>query len=142
MTLEFKLKIFICCIFFLLDFLFNFFIVYFVDLVDFVFIFSFFFQFCHIEFSFLKKRNVKNLFKYSWTKWILIHYGCNILNTPLIKHFNDLLDTHRSERSWDEVTYFYVGDVFCIHPGTKYADFQEKIFAEISGKKLRTFGIT
>ena len=55
----------------------------------------------------------------------------NILNAPLIKQFNDLLDTHRSEQSWAEVTYFYVGDVFCIHLGTKYADFQEKIFAEI-----------
>ena len=32
----------------------------------------------------------------------------------------------------NEVSYFYVGDVFCIHLGTKYANFQEKIFAEIS----------
>ena len=30
--------------------------------------------------------------------------------------------------------YFYVGDLFCIHLGTKYANFLEKIFAEISGK--------
>ena len=36
----------------------------------------------------------------------------------------------------------YVGDVFCIHLGSKYADFQEKIFAEISGKKFQTLGIT
>ena len=68
--------------------------------------------------------------------------GNNILHTPLIKHYNDLFDTHRTERSWDEVTYFYVGDVFCIHLGTKYANFQEKIFAEISGKKFQTLGIT
>ena len=28
--------------------------------------------------------------------------------------------------------------VSCIHLGTKYADFQEKIFVEISGKKFQT----
>ena len=41
--------------------------------------------------------------------------------------------------SWDEVTY-----IFGIHLGlgTKYADFQEKISAEISGKKLQTLCIT
>ena len=42
----------------------------------------------------------------------------------------------------DEVSYLYVGDVFCIHLGTKYADFQEKIFVETSGKKFQTLGIT
>ena len=47
-----------------------------------------------------------------------------------------------SERGKDEVTYFYVGDVFCIDLGTKYANFQEKIFAEISGKMFQTLGIT
>ena len=39
----------------------------------------------------------------------------------------------------DEVTYFYVGDVFCIYLGTTYVDFQEKIFPETSGKKFQTF---
>ena len=39
----------------------------------------------------------------------------------------------------DKVTYFYVGDIFCICLGTMYADFQEKIFLEISGKKFQTF---
>ena len=34
--------------------------------------------------------------------------------------------------------YFYVGDLFCIHLGTKYAQFQEKIFADISGRKFQT----
>ena len=68
--------------------------------------------------------------------------GSRILHTLLIKHYNDLLDRQSSERGKDEVTYFYVGDVFCIHLGTKYADFQEKIFAEISGKMFRTLGIT
>ena len=51
-------------------------------------------------------------------------------------------DIQSSERDKDKVTYFDVGDVFCIHLGTKYADFQEKIFAEISGKKFQTLGIT
>ena len=68
--------------------------------------------------------------------------GNNILDTPLVKHFNDLLERESSERGKDEVSYFYVGDVFCIHLGTKYADFQEKIFAEISGKKFQTLCIT
>ena len=31
------------------------------------------------------------------------------------------------EWSRDEATYFYVGDVFCKHLDTMYADFQEKI---------------
>ena len=51
--------------------------------------------------------------------------------------YNNLL-----EQGKDEVTYFFVGDIFCIHLGTKYADFLEKIFAEISGKKFQTLGIT
>ena len=63
-------------------------------------------------------------------------------NTRLVKHYNDLLDRQSSERGKDEVTYFFVGDFFWIHLGTKYADFQEKIFAEISGKKFQTLGIT
>ena len=68
--------------------------------------------------------------------------GSRILHTLLVKHYNDSLDRQSSEQGKDEVTYFYVGDVFCIHLGTKYADFQEKIFAEISGKKFQTLGIT
>ena len=68
--------------------------------------------------------------------------GNKILHTLLLKHYNDLLDKQSSERSRDEVTYFYVGDVFCKHLATMYADFQEKIFAEISGKKFQTLGIT
>ena len=71
-------------------------------------------------------------------KNIYTHGGEN-LTTLLVKYFNDLLGVQSSERSRDEVTFFYVGDVLCIHLGSKYADFQEKIFAEISGKKFQTF---
>ena len=53
-----------------------------------------------------------------------------ILHTLLVKHYNGLLDNQSSEQGKDEVTYFYVGDIFCIHLGTKCAYFQEKIFAE------------
>ena len=74
--------------------------------------------------------------------FLILTDGHKSLHTLLLKHFNDLLERQSSERVKDEVSYFYVGDVFCIHLGTKYADFQEKIFAEISGKKLRTLGIT
>ena len=66
----------------------------------------------------------------------------SILHTLLVKDYNELLDRQSSEWDKDEVIYFYVGHVFCIHLGTKYADFQEKIFVEISGKKFQTLGIT
>ena len=33
-------------------------------------------------------------------------------HTLLVKQYNDLLDRQSSERGKDEVTYFYVGDVF------------------------------
>ena len=61
-----------------------------------------------------------------------------MLHTLLVKRFNELLDGQKSQQSIDKVTYFYVGDLFCIHLGTKYANFQEKIFADISGRKLQT----
>ena len=57
------------------------------------------------------------------------------LHTLLVKYYNDLLGRQSSERGRDEVTYFYVGGLFC----TKYANFLEKIFVEIPGKKFRTF---
>ena len=68
--------------------------------------------------------------------------GCRSLTTLLVKYYNDLLDRQSSGRGRDEVTYFYVGDVFCIYLGTMYANFQEKIFAEISGKKFQTFDVS
>ena len=71
-----------------------------------------------------------------------IQTGNNILDTPIVKHYNDLLGRQSSERGKDEVSYLYVGDVFCIHLGTKYADFQEKISVEISGKTFQTLCIT
>ena len=49
-----------------------------------------------------------------------------------------MLDGQKSQRSIDKVTYFYVGDLFCIHLGSKFADFQEKIFADIFGRKFQT----
>ena len=61
-----------------------------------------------------------------------------MLHTLLVKRFNDLLDGQKSQRSIDKVTFFYVGDLFCIHLGTKYANFQEKIFVDISGRKFQT----
>ena len=57
--------------------------------------------------------------------------GSRILHTLLVKHYNDLLDKQSSERGKDEVTYFYVGDVFGIYLGSMYANFQEKIYLEI-----------
>ena len=53
-------------------------------------------------------------------------HGDKNLHTLLAKHYNDLLDGQSFEQSIDNVTYFYVGDLFCLHLGTKYANFQEK----------------
>ena len=51
----------------------------------------------------------------SLTNKVLFTDGSRILHTLLVKHYNDLLDKQSSERSRDEVTYFSVGAVFCIH---------------------------
>ena len=54
-------------------------------------------------------------------------HGCISLTTLLVKHYNDLLDRQNYGRSRNEVTCFYVEDVFCIYLGSLYADFQEKV---------------
>ena len=74
--------------------------------------------------------NFYNIYEYT--------HGDKNLHTLLVKYFNDLLHGQKCEWSIDKVTCFYVGDLFCIHLGTKYANFQEKIFADISGRKLQT----
>ena len=92
-----------------------------------------------------KEKIVLDFFCVDFLAWLglLKHTdGSRILHTLLVKHFNDLLDGQKSQRTIDKVTYFYVGDLFCIHLGTKYANFQEKIFADISGRKLQTLCIT
>ena len=66
-------------------------------------------------------------------------HGYINLTTLLVKHYNDLLTRRRSGRARNKVTYFSVGDVFCIHLGITYAKFQEKIFPETSGKKFQNF---
>ena len=50
-------------------------------------------------------------------------HGVKNLHTLLVKHYNGLPYGQRSERSIDKVTYFYVKDLFCLHLGTKYANF-------------------
>ena len=60
--------------------------------------------------------------------------GVILLHTLLVKYYNDLLGRQNSEQVMDEITFFHVGDLFCIHLDTNYANFQEKISAEISGK--------
>ena len=82
-------------------------------------------------------RNPYRRFKF---KHIIIDRdGNKILHTLLVKHYNELLDRQSSERGRDEVTCFYVEEVFGIYLGSKYANFQEKIFVEISGKIAQTF---
>ena len=63
------------------------------------------------------------------------------LHTLLVKYYNDLLGRQSSERGRDEVTFFYVGDLFCIHLGTKYANFQEKNLREDFWKKCLNFSL-
>ena len=41
-----------------------------------------------------------------------------LLHTLSVKYYNDLLSRQNSERGRDEVTFFYVGDLFCIHLDT------------------------
>ena len=57
--------------------------------------------------------------------------GSKTLHTLLVKHYNDLLDRQGSERGRDEVTYFYVGGVFCIHLGTKYAKYHFYVIPKV-----------
>ena len=66
--------------------------------------------------------------------------GSRILHTLFVKHYNDLLDRQSYERGKDEVTYIYVGDVFCIHLGTTYANFQKKNLCSDFWEKVPNFG--
>ena len=66
-------------------------------------------------------------------------HGGENLTTLLVKYFNDLLGVQRSERSKDEVTFFFDGVVLCIPLGSKYADLQQKISPDTSCRKSETF---
>ena len=63
------------------------------------------------------------------------------LYTLLVKYYNDLLGRQSSARGRDEVSYFYDRGLFCIYLGTKYANFQEKIFLRDFVKKCLTFSL-
>ena len=71
----------------------------------------------------------------------LLTDGNKILYTLLVKYYNDLLEKQKSGRVRVEVTYFYVGNIFCIYLGTKYADFQEKNLRGVFWKKLLNFSL-
>ena len=86
----------------------------------------------------ISKLSFSKKYQGNYEKYFLNHkhtHGDKNLHTLLVKHFND---GQSSERSIDKVTYFNVGDLFCIHHGTKYANLQEKIFADISGRMFQT----
>ena len=64
----------------------------------------------------------------------------NKFTQPISKvHYNDFLGKQSSKRGREEVTYFYGENLFCIHLVIQYANFQEKIFVEISGKNALAF---
>ena len=48
------------------------------------------------------------------------------MHTLLVKHYNDLLERQSSERGKDEVSYFYVGDVFVYTLGLSMPIFKKK----------------
>ena len=60
--------------------------------------------------------------------------GSRILHTLLVKHYNDLLDNQSSEQGKDEVTYFYVGDVFVYTLGLSMPIFKKKCSRRFLGK--------
>ena len=80
-----------------------------------------------------------NIFLYTRAHKLTLTHGDKMIHTLLVKYFNDLLDGQKSERSIDKVTYFYVGDLFCIHLGTKYANFQEKNLRRYFWEKVANF---
>ena len=47
--------------------------------------------------------------------------GNKTLHTLLVKHYNDLLDRQSSEWGRDEVTYFYVEEVFGIQGVSRHS---------------------
>ena len=51
-----------------------------------------------------------------------VQESLNTLLIKYVKYYNDLLDSQSSGRGRVEVTYFYVGEVFCMCLGTLYAD--------------------
>ena len=54
-----------------------------------------------------------------------------MLHTLLIKHYNDLLEKQRSEQVKDEVSYFYVGEIFFLKIGITRAKVYTKIIPNI-----------
>ena len=71
---------------------------------------------------------IKVIFIWIWTENVggAISVLIPIKRESIVKYYNVLLGRHNSERGMDEVTFFYVGDLFCIHLGTKFRHFFQK----------------
>ena len=63
--------------------------------------------------------------------------GNNILHTPIVKHYNDLVGRQSSERGKDEVSYFYVGEVFVYTLGLSMPIFKKKSSQRFLGKSSK-----
>ena len=63
--------------------------------------------------------------------------GSRILHTLLVKHYNGLLYRQSSEWGKDEVTYFYVGDVFVYTLGLSMPIFKKKSPWRFLGKSSK-----
>ena len=62
-----------------------------------------------------------------------------VLPTLLVKYYYDYLDRQSSGWGMGGVTLLYVGGVFVIPLGSKYANFQQKITSDTSCGKSQTF---
>ena len=52
-----------------------------------------------------------------------------------------MLGSQKSERDMDEFTFFHVGDLFCIHLDTKYANFRKKNLIRYVLGKVTNFAL-
>ena len=68
-------------------------------------------------------------------------HGLIKLHTLQIKYYNELHWSQKSEWDMDKVTVFYVGDLFCIHLGTKYVNLQEENIRGDFWKKCLNFSL-
>ena len=103
-----------------------------------------YFNKCQLNFCNPSNNEIDDLLLWKGWKCIMfivhsVFYSTNRRRNKFTHPISYLLGRQSSERGRDEVTYFSFGDLFCIHLGTKYANFRQKMFAEISGKNASTF---
>ena len=78
---------------------------------------------------------IKDIFDHPFPIWGPTNEN-DTLHSPLEKHYNDSLDSQSSKRSWEKVTYFYVGDFFVYNMALSKSMpiFKKKIFVRERSK--------